>query len=76
MPIPRDNSRGHPGSPREIDSDTAGQTELTTPCRPFSHLKLQVRTSFCVDPEKLAQPECERFGCHGCGQRLPGRSRT
>jgi hypothetical protein len=41
---------GHLDSPDETDLDTAHQTELTTPCKPFPHFNLQVRTKFCVDP--------------------------
>jgi hypothetical protein len=43
--------RGHLDSPDETGLDTAHQTELTTPCKHFLHFNLQVRTSFCIDPE-------------------------
>jgi hypothetical protein len=39
-------------SPDETGLDTAHQTELTTPWKPCPHFNLQVRTQFCVDPEK------------------------
>jgi hypothetical protein len=42
---------GHLDSRDETESATAHQSELTTPCKPLSYINLQVRTSFCVDPE-------------------------